>query len=335
MAWRKCGHHGRARRQRHYFVDNAGGQRRRERRLGIDTVVSAIDHALATNVEVLALSGSAVNATGNDADNLLYGNGLANVLDGGFGIDSMFGGTGSDTYYVRQAGDQVIENAGGGTLDMVISSLQVYQLAPDVEQLALSGTALNGIGNDLDNFLFGNGFGNVLDGFGGADTMIGYGGDDQYRVNVAGDVVIESANEGTDSVFSEISYVLGTHVERLTLTGAAVSGNGNDAGNFVIGNAQDNIINGGAGGDLLVGAAGQDTFVFNFVAGHDQVTDYTAGVDFLAFSTALFANANDVLDHAAQVGGSVVLTRDATHAITLQNLTMATLQANTGDFVFI
>ena len=318
-----------------YFVDHAADGVVEAAGFGFDTVVSAVDHILAPNVEVLALSGAAVNATGNNDDNLLYGNALANVLDGGFGADSMFGGGGNDTYYVRQAGDQAVENADAGTLDMVISTLTNTILAPNVEQLALSGPALTGSGNGLDNFLFGNGFGNVLDGFGGADTMTGYGGDDQYVVNVAGDRVIESANEGLDTVSAFINYVLGADVENLTLLGTAVSANGNDLGNAITGNGSDNILNGGANSDTLRGNGGRDTFVFDFVAGHDIVADYIAGADFLAFRTALFSDANDVLDSAAQSGSDVVITRDATHMITLQNMTVATLQANQSDFIFI
>ena len=315
-----------------YTVDVADDQVIENANEGTDTVIAPLNHTLGPNLEILALSGTAVNGTGNGLDNILVGNGLDNVLDGAAGADSMRGVTGNDSYRVEDAGDQIIENASEGT-DTVFT-LRNLTLAANTEILVLDGVAERGTGNALDNILFGNAQANFLDGAGGADTMVGRTGDDDYTVDNAGDLVIENANEGVDLVNAAINYMLGANVETLRLIGTAVSATGNDLSNAVFGNALDNIINGGAHSDFLRGEGGRDTFVFNFVTGNDVVADYIAGTDFLAFSTALFFNANDVLNHATQSGTDVDLTRDASHTITLQNLTLATLQANQGDFVF-
>ena len=55
-------------------------------------------------------------------------------------------------------------------------------------------------GNSAANQLSGGRGADVLDGGAGADTMIGGIGNDTYVVDNAGDVVIENASEGTDTV---------------------------------------------------------------------------------------------------------------------------------------
>ena len=76
-------------------------------------------------------------------------------------------------------------------------------------------------------------------------------GDDRYVVDETGDSVIENANEGTDTVFSAVTYSLGgTHVEHLTLSGtAAINGTGNSLANILTGNSGKNTLMGNGGND--------------------------------------------------------------------------------------
>ena len=206
------------------------------------------------------------NVIGSSAADNLTGNAGANTLDGGAGNDTMVGGAGNDIYVVDNAGDVVVEAAGGGT-DQVDSSI-TYNLGANVENLTLTGAGnVNGTGNALANVLTGNTGNNVLNGGAGVDTMIGGAGNDTYVVDNSGDTVIEAAGGGTDIVQSSVSIVgpdaLAANVENLTLTGsAAINGTGNTGNNIIVGNSADNTLNAGtAGTDSLRGGGGNDTYV--------------------------------------------------------------------------
>jgi Ca2+-binding RTX toxin-like protein len=287
-----------------YVVDNAGDVVSESTLLngsidagGTDVVNSSVTYALGAFVENLNLTGgSALNATGNTQNNLITGNAAANTLDGGLGADTLTGGAGNDTYVVDDVADRVSEatllngTVDAGGVDQINSSVS-YALGAFVENLSLTGTsAINGIGNALNNFLSGNAAANTLDGgLGadtldgglGADTLIGGAGNDTYMVNDASDAVSESTSlngsvdaGGVDLVNSSVSYVLGNFVENLILTGdSAINGTGNALNNVITGNAAANTLNGGSGADTLSGGAGNDLYVVDNLA--DLVSEST------------------------------------------------------------
>jgi Ca2+-binding RTX toxin-like protein len=87
-------------------------------------------------------------------------------------------------------------------------------------------------------------------------------GDDTYVVAQRGDIVIEHAGEGIDTVRSSIGYTLGEPLEQLTLTGSkAINGTGNARANVLTGNSANNRLTGAGGDDRLAGLAGSDTLV--------------------------------------------------------------------------
>ena len=242
-----------------YVVDSSGDGVTELAGEGADTVYASIDYALGANLENLVLTGAAnLNGAGNELDNTLLGNVGDNQIDGGTGADAMVGGGGNDTYIVDNAADAVVESAGEG-VDQVFSSVS-YALTDNVENLTLTGAAtLDGTGNILDNAITGNSAANVLDGGLGADVLTGGAGDDTYIVDNAGDLTVELAGEGTDSVYSSVSYTLADNVENLYFTGTGnVDANGNSLANQLVGNAGDNRLYGGAGDDILYGEAGND-----------------------------------------------------------------------------
>ena len=198
---------------------------------------------------------------GLGGDDILTGGAGADYLDGGMGADRMIGGAGDDVYIVDNAGDVVVENAGGGT-DEVRTTLNTYALPDNVENLTFTGTGdFHGTGNALHNVITGKAGNDVLDGGGGADRLIGGLGNDVYIVDNVGDVVVENANEGTDEVRTTLAaYTLGDNVETLTFTGSgAFTGTGNALNNVIHGGDGGNVLSGGAGSDILYGGAGNDT----------------------------------------------------------------------------
>ena len=132
--------------------------------------------------------------------------------------------------YVHSGMERLIEQPSQGT-DTVYSRAS-FTLPSNIENLILEGTAnLNGTGNELGNILIGNSGNNVPNGVAGADTMIGGLGNDIYYVDQQGDVVIENAGEGTDTVYAYCDYTMPANVEILNLYGLAIRGAINAGGN--------------------------------------------------------------------------------------------------------
>ncbi|VVP33437.1 hypothetical protein PS900_04477 [Pseudomonas fluorescens] len=243
---------------------------------------------------------------GNDILNGLGGNDILNgdagndILIGGAGADTMSGGLGDDIFEVTDLGDVVTELVGAGN-DTVWTSLASYTLSANVENLFFGGSGnFAGTGNALDNTLVGGAGIDVLIGAAGADTMAGSGGNDVYEVTDLGDVVIELAGAGTDTVWTSLaSYTLGANVENLFF-----GGSGNFAGT---GNALDNIIVGGAGNDVLIGDAGNDTIIGR--AGADTM------VGGVGNDTYEVADLGDVVTELAGAGIDTVWTSFASYTL--------------------
>jgi Ca2+-binding RTX toxin-like protein len=287
-----------------YAVDNAGDTVSENASEGADTVYSTAHLALSANVENLTLQGSAnLQGYGNDLVNTITGNSGSNLLDGRGGADSMTGGVGNDVYFVDDAGDMVVENAAEGT-DAVFSTAH-FALSANVETLVLQGSAdLQGYGNGLVNTLYGNTGSNLLDGRGGADVMRGGAGNDVYFVDDAGDVVVESASEGIDAVFSTAHFALSANAETLVLQGSAdLQGYGNGLVNTLYGNAGSNLLDGRGGADVMRGGAGNDAY-FVDDAGDVVVENSGEGTD-AVFSTAHFALSANVETLVLQGGADL------------------------------
>jgi Ca2+-binding RTX toxin-like protein len=323
-----------------YVVDNTGDAVVENANEGQDTILSSVAYTLPGNVENLTLTGTVkLNGTGNALDNLLTGNSDINrlsgaagndTLDGGAGIDTLIGGTGDDTYVVDSTTDTITENSGEGT-DLILSSV-TYNMATlsNVENLTLAGAAsINATGNSLANALTGNGSANsilggsgddtlsggggndTLDGGAGNDRMLGGSGDDQYAVADAGDVVVEQAGEGIDTVVfnsNKFTYVLPANVENLGALGTQSIA--------AMGNSLDNVLTGGAGVDTLSGAAGNDT-----LDGGASADSLSGG---LGDDTYYVDTNNDVIVENAGEGADLVFSSNGSYTLpaNVENLTL-------------
>jgi len=147
-------------------------------------------------------------------------------------------------------------------------------------------------GNDTLTGLAGD---DTLDGGVGNDSMVGGLGDDTYYVDSTGDKVVELANQGADTVVSDISLSLAkfANVENWVGIGSAnIAATGNALGNALTGNSGSNTIDGGLGKDTLTGGAGADTFVFSTKLGltnTDTITDFVSGTDKIQLSKSVFS----------------------------------------------
>ena len=150
----------------------------------------------------------------------------------------MRGGAGNDTYVVDNAGDIVIEAAGGGT-DLVQSSV-TFTLGANVENLTLTGaprstapaTASPTSSPATPPPTSSN-------GGAGADTMAAALGNDTYVVDNAGDIVIEARRRAAPTrCRARVSLHARPPMSRTsTLTGAAaINGTGNALANILTGN---------------------------------------------------------------------------------------------------
>ena len=88
-------------------------------------------------------------------------------------------------------------------------------------------------GNTGNNILNGGVGNDILNGGGGADTLIGGKGNDTYYVDHVSDKIVEYKNEGLDTVYSSVSYSIGSaFVDNMILTGTAhINATGNSVNN--------------------------------------------------------------------------------------------------------
>ena len=287
-----------------YTVTDANGK------VTVNTTAAAYT-LTATQDNIAFLGTASFRGTGNTRANSITGGDGNDTLDGGEGADTLSGGDGNDTYVIDNVGDTIIDT--GGT-DTVRTSLTTYVLDGDLETLEFTGSAAaTGTGNAADNSLSGGSGNDTLTGLGGDDTLdggtgidslVGGAGNDTYIVDDPGDVILELAGEGTDTVRARASsYTLGAEVENLVYIGlGAFAGTGNALANSITGGAGDDTLEGGAGADTLAGGGGDDVLtggagndVYVIDAGSATITELAGeGTDTVQTALVAFTLAAEV-----------------------------------------
>ncbi|MEQ6250796.1 heparin lyase I family protein, partial [Sulfitobacter sp. HNIBRBA3233] len=218
---------------------------------GTDQVRSFISYTLGRDIENLILDSrdnANINGTGNAKANVMQGNADANTLRGLDGDDTILADGGHDQVFGDNGADRLFGADGNDTLHGGASNDALFgEAGSDV----LNG----GDGND------------TLEGGDGDDTMNGGAGNDDYVVTEAGDVVFETAGNGTDTVRTSVSYDGGANnaIEVINASSRSIAGRLDIAGDNGA-----NEVRGTDGANRLVLRGGDDTaFAYG---GNDSVS---------------------------------------------------------------
>lgn len=255
------------------------------------------------------------------------------TLSGGLGNDTLDGGSGSDTATYSKL--TVAINASLTRTTSLSNSQAGKDKFVSIENLTGGSGSDTLTGDGRANILQGSAGNDKLDGAGGADTISGGAGNDRidggsgaddtrggvgndtYIVQNTGDKITEAAGSGIDTVTSSVSVsssaadvgvaaYIGSHVEKISLTGlASINVKANALDNIITGNVGDNHlrgaagndkINGGGGSDKLSGGQGADMFYFTsalVMGSADTLSDFTSGEDQIVLDrTMIFQSLN-------------------------------------------
>jgi RTX calcium-binding nonapeptide repeat (4 copies) len=196
-----------------------------KRPVTIDLATLSVNDGLGTTDSLLSIE----NATGSDFNDIIVGDPLNNVLDGGpGGADQINGGDGNDTVSYASLNRAVLINIAGGVS------------ADGIDTDTLSAIE-NAIGSRLNDILLGDALDNVLDGgSGGQDHIAGGGGADTVSyasssLSVLINLAAQAATDGLESdTLSSIENARGSNLNDTIISRDAV-----------------NIIDGGFGNDTV------------------------------------------------------------------------------------
>ena len=249
------------------------------------------DHFVNTTREAKDLRTDYIPTAGND---IIYGDGTNNDVDGGDGDDFINAEGGADKVYGGNGNDFII---GIGEADLLIG-----------------GEGDDWLGGwDGNDILVGGNGNDWLEGGKDQDELYGNDGDDYLHGNIGNDYL--SAGAGNDLVNgSEDDDVV-------------IGGNGED---ILIGGLGDDILIGeyyleGEGWSYDYAA---DTFLYSYDFGNDTIRDFGYGDDILDVRNMGFANLDEFIALGEQIGDNIIFTFSDGGTLTFENLNLNELTAD-------
>ena len=264
-------------------LDGRGGKDFIDGGLGSDTALFtdktlAVVAALNGAADVTVTVGGAVEdtlrgietLTGGSGNDILGGDGQANVLDGGsgddrltggLGLDTLDGGIGTDTAVYADRNTAVVATLNGATKVTVSVGGFVEDTIANIENL---------IGGSAADTLTGDANANVFDGGGGDDLLMGAGGLDVLDGGFGSDTVsfadktlaVSLTLAGPLDIAAKVGGIVEDtlrNIENVIGGAGADTLTGDDLNNRLAGGIGADLLDGGAGDDLLIGGEGADT----------------------------------------------------------------------------
>jgi serralysin len=238
-----------------YVFDNAADVADETGGDGFDLIKSSVSIDLSGasvvgEIENILLTGkAAINAIGNDLNNVIEGNSGANILDGGAGID---------TVSYASAGKAV-------NVNLSITTAQATGSKTGSDTLF---NFENLTGSKYADTLTGDGNGNVIIGLGGNDTISGGAGNDVLVGGIGRDILTGGADADT-FVFAGLTDSGKTTKARDLITDFVVGEDSIDLGaiDAITGGADEAFV---LGGSAFTGVAGE--LVVSYLAGQTIVS---------------------------------------------------------------
>lgn len=183
-----------------------------------------------------------INATGNEASNIIYGNKSDNTIKGMQGDDTLVGGAGNDKIYGGAGNDIIYANDKSETGGESLGRNIIY-------------------GNAGDDTIYGGNYNDLIYGGAGKDYIFGNKGIDAIY-----------GGAGSDSIYG------GDGDDRLLGEGGNDYIEGDDGSDTLIGGSGNDTIIGGLGIDRIECGSGSDVVIYNQGDGADVLTSTSGSV---------------------------------------------------------